>query len=718
MSPGAGGHGTSAACKVRDSFLLETCFAWRLNRGFISAAFKRITVLQSQHLVLLLAQTFDFESGGNLKGCSLTNTSGGTTPSNPVETAILTHDTLDRLIQTNGTSIADTGANTVDLAGNLSSTAGLLLGYQSGSNRWRAVVASTCNAGTGNSSYDGSGNIQSYTRPTEAQSNNAPGADGAFLQLSGYTAFNLPTSITKSLGGTIQTSAEFFYDAGYQRTRRIKRSGPTQTGTFVDNILYVVPGGFKVHRNATGQIIKSIATLSGGDGVVATVTTNFAAITGTPLTQPAAAQNGFDVSSNNSGVNTVTKLILKDHLGSMVAEITLGGTPQAPTVAVNLLSTHGFGPWGNARNQTAALGEGQRGFTGHEHLAELVIIHMNGRLYDPVIGRFLQADPTIQAPHNAQSHNRYSYVLNNPLSFTDPSGFSAWTWFRAPILAIAAAAFMQYYLMPAILGSIGSLGGVTLATVSNGVASLTNAGSFVSSVASRFAAGGIQGGNIQSAVQGAFFAGLTYGLSTGLELHDSAIVNGTLNFEKLSGQVALHAAVGCGQGAAAGGSCKAGAVSGGISAFAGPMLPGDGKSFDLGRLVAGAVVGAIASKLSGGKAENGAITAAFGYLFNQAGAAATAARTVVAITTTCGPCGGKQSTPLDYEMGVPPQVAMGPRLAEFGGLGIVIEVAKILVFPIAAADRLAGIILSSSSNDAGDIVDKLPSGLKGIDQTS
>ena len=37
---------------------------------------------------------------------------------------------------------------------------------------------------------------------------------------------------------------------------------------------------------------------------------------------------------------------------------------------------------------------------------------MNGRLYDPVIGRFLQADPIIQAPHNAQSHNRYSYVLN------------------------------------------------------------------------------------------------------------------------------------------------------------------------------------------------------------------------------------------------------------------------------------------------------------------
>lgn len=48
---------------------------------------------------------------------------------------------------------------------------------------------------------------------------------------------------------------------------------------------------------------------------------------------------------------------------------------------------------------------------------------MNGRVYDPAIGRFLSADPYIQFPLNTQSYNRYSYVLNNPLSFTDPSGY-------------------------------------------------------------------------------------------------------------------------------------------------------------------------------------------------------------------------------------------------------------------------------------------------------
>nr|WP_212668853.1 RHS repeat-associated core domain-containing protein [Pseudoalteromonas sp. NBT06-2] len=48
---------------------------------------------------------------------------------------------------------------------------------------------------------------------------------------------------------------------------------------------------------------------------------------------------------------------------------------------------------------------------------------MNGRIYDPTLGRFLQADPFIQAPSNSQSYNRYSYVLNNPMSYTDPSGY-------------------------------------------------------------------------------------------------------------------------------------------------------------------------------------------------------------------------------------------------------------------------------------------------------
>ncbi len=51
---------------------------------------------------------------------------------------------------------------------------------------------------------------------------------------------------------------------------------------------------------------------------------------------------------------------------------------------------------------------------------------MNGRVYDPEIGRFLSADPFVQYPESTQGYNRYTYVGNNPLSYVDPSGFSFW----------------------------------------------------------------------------------------------------------------------------------------------------------------------------------------------------------------------------------------------------------------------------------------------------
>ena len=64
-----------------------------------------------------------------------------------------------------------------------------------------------------------------------------------------------------------------------------------------------------------------------------------------------------------------------------------------------------------------------RGFSGHQQLDGVGIVHMGGRIYDAEIGRFLQADPFVQDQTNLQGLNRYSYVENNPLSYTDPSGY-------------------------------------------------------------------------------------------------------------------------------------------------------------------------------------------------------------------------------------------------------------------------------------------------------
>lgn len=64
-----------------------------------------------------------------------------------------------------------------------------------------------------------------------------------------------------------------------------------------------------------------------------------------------------------------------------------------------------------------------RGYTGHEHMCGFGLINMNGRLYDPYLQRFLSPDPYVQSPMNAQNFNRYTYCLNNPLMYTDPTGY-------------------------------------------------------------------------------------------------------------------------------------------------------------------------------------------------------------------------------------------------------------------------------------------------------
>ncbi|WP_299268143.1 SpvB/TcaC N-terminal domain-containing protein [uncultured Psychrosphaera sp.] len=78
----------------------------------------------------------------------------------------------------------------------------------------------------------------------------------------------------------------------------------------------------------------------------------------------------------------------------------------------------------------AEISNNTRGYTGHEPVFfdnggddDKRIIHMNGRMYDASLGRMLQADPVVQAPNNLQNYNAYTYVLNNPLNMTDPSGY-------------------------------------------------------------------------------------------------------------------------------------------------------------------------------------------------------------------------------------------------------------------------------------------------------
>jgi len=119
-----------------------------------------------------------------------------------------------------------------------------------------------------------------------------------------------------------------------------------------------------------------------------------------------------------------------DHLGSTTAvSDEKGHIANASGADAGVL---GYDPWGARRNPDGTAADpasfspqvGHREFTGQETMPEVGLINMNGRVYDPALARFLSPDPEIQDSTDPQNYNRYSYVINNPLRYTDPTGYS------------------------------------------------------------------------------------------------------------------------------------------------------------------------------------------------------------------------------------------------------------------------------------------------------
>ena len=119
--------------------------------------------------------------------------------------------------------------------------------------------------------------------------------------------------------------------------------------------------------------------------------------------------------SPNNQIETQTTKVITDHLGSITSLLDIS----------DWVYNASFDVWGNREVDMQYQFDPyfDRGFTGHEHLLdEFGLINMNGRMYDPNLGRFLSPDNYIQSPYNPQNFNRYSYCLNNPLKYTDPDG--------------------------------------------------------------------------------------------------------------------------------------------------------------------------------------------------------------------------------------------------------------------------------------------------------
>jgi RHS repeat-associated protein len=289
-----------------------------------------------------------------------------------------------------------------------------------------------------------------------------------------------------------------------------------------------------------------------------------------------------------------TLFLIKDHLGSLVTVVDSLGT---------IKERLSYDPWGKRRAPTGASIDlltlqtiyTDRGYTGHLHADGVGLIHMNGRMYDPILARFISADPLIQAPNNLQSLNRYSYVMNNPLSYTDPTGYS-WSKFRdkwlKPIAAIAISVYMPQMLVKTY--------GITAGAAS-------------------FITGGIVGYAQTGTLQGAFM-----GAWTGASFHAAGgISDATL--KGAAQKMLAHAMVGGISSAANGGTFKSGFISAGLTAAATSAgltedissALGGGQASQAGNVIAGALIGGVASKASGGDFAYGAVMAAMQQVMNH-----------------------------------------------------------------------------------------------------
>jgi RHS repeat-associated protein len=221
-------------------------------------------------------------------------------------------------------------------------------------------------------------------------------------QIVAYNMFKSPISINESNKG----KCNFMYNSHASRSRMLydnRAIAPSTTRLQRKTKLYTDDGSTEVTYDHVANTIK-IITFAGGDA--------YSAVLYNEKTRSATGT-----------VTTVNNYLHRDYLGSIIAITDNAG--------VAIEKRH-FDAWGNlakivnSSNVALPLANGlvvlDRGYTGHEHLKEVGLIHMNGRLYDPVLRSFLMPDNFVQQPENTQNYNRYSYVLNNPLRYTDPSG--------------------------------------------------------------------------------------------------------------------------------------------------------------------------------------------------------------------------------------------------------------------------------------------------------
>ena len=246
-------------------------------------------------------------------------------------------------------------------------------------------------------SHDANGNVTGYDAAT--------GDDTAVA----YDGANRVVSITVGAPASPTAKDEFRHRPDGSR---FLRRETWQDGETSKSALTVHLGDYEETRPSAGSYSK-IQRVRASPGVVR-------------VRRTAAA-------GSSSASGSRFEYLHRDHLGSL-DRVTDGAGADAATLAAA-----SFDPFGGRReadrssDATAATLANVlalqaerfgRGFGGHEELSRTGFVHMNGRVYDPRLGRFLQPDPVVAAPGSGQGYNRYAYVLNRPLSLADPTGLT------------------------------------------------------------------------------------------------------------------------------------------------------------------------------------------------------------------------------------------------------------------------------------------------------
>jgi len=204
-----------------------------------------------------------------------------------------------------------------------------------------------------------------------------------------WTAFDKPHRMERvDVNLNVIAGSDIEYDGDYNRIYKQENTGSLLSFAIKETTVYV--GDYQSITDKDGNITHRYSLTGGG--------------------------NAIQIDRDHNTDFDKSKYMLVDNLGSTnVILNALGEVEQ----------TLEFDPWGmrtNAGDTTAVNAITNRGYTGHEMDDEIGLTNMNARIYDPYLGRFLSADPVLPDAEDMQAFNRYAYVINNPLKYTDPTG--------------------------------------------------------------------------------------------------------------------------------------------------------------------------------------------------------------------------------------------------------------------------------------------------------